>query len=41
MGMMGYDGVEMGVEVVVRVGLEILMGMAYILGLGVEVVMWG
>ena len=35
---MGYDGVEMGREVVIRVGLELLMGMAYVLGLGMEAV---
>lgn len=35
---MGYDGVEMGMEVVIRVGLELLVGMAYVLGLGMEAV---
>lgn len=35
---MGYDGVEMGIEVVIRVGLELLVGMTYVLGLGMEAV---
>lgn len=28
----------MGMEVVIRVGLELLVGMAYVLGLGMEAV---
>lgn len=35
---MGCDGVEMRMEVVIRVGLELLVGMAYVLGLGMEAV---